>query len=347
MLRIHFTDADLGRTRVAAAADPFWEIASSLHRFQTRRGRWAYAEWHRTARSRLRERGLETAVRTMLLPLFPRAAYFPDFLTPAAGGGGWDAGVDAILSTPAPQVLQEVEMLARVTGAPPWAPRLAETETRTELVRVLRAYYNAVVAPQADHVQATLEAERCLRTRALLTEGIDGLLRSLRPTMRWEPPVLHVNALGGDRDLHLAGRGLLLVPSYFCWGSPVPIADPELPPVVVYSVLDGMPSCERVPAPAAMAALAGVVGRSRAVILHACATGATTGELARAVGISASAATQHTSALRDAGLINSRRSANRVLHTLTPLGAALIRADPLAPALAMRPSPAGADTAPA
>ncbi|MFG2838018.1 winged helix-turn-helix domain-containing protein [Streptomyces zaomyceticus] len=238
-------------------------------------------------------------------------------------------------------MLQEVEMLARVSGAPPWAPRLAETETRTEFVRVLRAYYDAVVAPQADHVQATLEAERCLRTRALLTDGIDGLLRSLRPTMRWEPPVLHVTALGDDRDLHLGGRGLLLVPSYFCWGSPVPIADPELPPVVVYSVLDGMPSVERVPPPAAMAALAGVVGRSRAVILHACTAGATTGELARAVGISAPAATQHTSALRDAGLINSRRAANRVLHTLTPLGAALIRADPLAPAAGSRSGVSG------
>lgn len=328
MLRIHFTDADLARTRVAAAADPFWEIASSLHRFQTRRGRWAYAEWHRTARSRLHEERLEATVRGMLLPLFPRAAYFPDFLTPAAAGGGWDAGVDAIMSAPAPQVLQEIQTLAQVSGAPTWAPRLAETKIRAELVQVLRAYYNAVIAPQSDRVQASLEAERCLRARALLTGGIDGLLQSLRPAMRWEPPVLHVDAHGDDRDLHLAGRGLLLVPSYFCWGSPVPIADPGLPPVVVYSVLDGVPSRDRAPALTTVSALAGVVGRSRAAILHACAAGATTSELARALAISASAATQHSSALRDAGLINSRRSANTVLHTLTPLGAALVQANP-------------------
>ncbi|WP_371794230.1 winged helix-turn-helix domain-containing protein [Streptomyces sp. NBC_01718] len=328
MLRIHFTDVDLARTRVAAAADPFWEIASSLHRFQTRRGRWAYAEWHRTARSRLREQQLDKALRGILLPLFPRAAYFPDFLTPVAGCGGWDAGADAIMSTPAPQVLQEVQALDQASGAPAWTPRLTETETRAELVQVLRAYYNAVIAPHSDRVQASLEADRCLRIRALLTGGIDGLLQSLRPTMRWEPPVLHVDAYGGDRDLHLAGRGLLLVPSYFCWGLPVPIADPALPPVVVYSVLTGAPDCEHPLAPTAGSALAGVVGRSRAAILRAAAAGATTGELARAVGISASAATQHTSALRDAGLISSRRAANTVLHTLTPLGAALVQANP-------------------
>lgn len=146
--------------------------------------------------------------------------------------------------------------------------------------------------------------------------------------MRWEPPVLHVDAYGGDRDLHLAGRGLLLVPSYFCWGSPVPIADPALPPVVVYTVLEGAPSCEPPLAPTTVSALAGDVGRSRAAILRVAAAGATTGELARAVGISASAATQHTSALRDAGLICSRRAADTVLHTLTPLGAALVQANP-------------------
>lgn len=76
MLRVHFGDADLARTRVSALPDPLWEIAASLHRLQTRQGRWAYAEWYRTTRQRLREKGLERAVRTVLLPLFPRAAYF-------------------------------------------------------------------------------------------------------------------------------------------------------------------------------------------------------------------------------------------------------------------------------
>lgn len=261
------------------------------------------------------------------MPLFPRAAYFPDFLTPVAGCGGWDAGADAIMSTPAPQVSREMHALGRVSGAPAWTRRLTDSEARAELVQVMRAYYDAVIAPHSDHIQASLEADRCLRVRALLVGGVDGLLRSLRPAMRWEPPVLHVDAYGGDRDLRLAGRGLLLMPSYFCWGSPVPIADPALPPVIVYSVLGGVPGCEQPLPPAAASALAGVVGRSRAAILHAAAAGATTGELARAVGISASAATQHTSALRDAGLICSRRAANTVLHTLTPLGAALLHAN--------------------
>jgi DNA-binding transcriptional ArsR family regulator len=39
-------------------------------------------------------------------------------------------------------------------------------------------------------------------------------------------------------------------------------------------------------------------------------------------------ASHHTNVLRDAGLITSHRHANTVLHTLTPLGAALLRTGP-------------------
>ncbi|WP_405736319.1 ArsR/SmtB family transcription factor [Streptomyces sp. NBC_01537] len=48
-------------------------------------------------------------------------------------------------------------------------------------------------------------------------------------------------------------------------------------------------------------------------------------ELARAAGVSSSAVSQHTTALRDAGLISSHRDATNVLHTMTPLGASLLR----------------------
>ncbi|MFE2979054.1 hypothetical protein [Streptomyces sp. NPDC059258] len=87
MLRIHFNDADLARTRLAPAPDPLFEVAASMHRLQSGRGRWAYAGWYRAARQDLRERGFERALRGVLLPLYPRAAYYPDFLTPSSGVG--------------------------------------------------------------------------------------------------------------------------------------------------------------------------------------------------------------------------------------------------------------------
>ncbi|TLS43366.1 winged helix-turn-helix transcriptional regulator [Streptomyces montanus] len=300
-------------------------LAFSLHRFQTRRGRWAYAGWYRTARTELQDRGLDCMVRTLLLPLFPRAAYFPDFLTPAQAGEGLDAGLEAIVATPRRRVLREVGILARVSGAPAWAPALADRETRGDLVRALRAYHDALIAPHTEILQARLDATRSDLARGLIDQGAEALLRRLGPRVRWRAPVLTVDYSAAERDLHLNGRGLVLIPSYFCWGTPVSLADPGLPPVLLYPLLHEAPPQ---PAdPSAQATLAALLGRTRAATLHLIAAGATTGELARALGISPATATHHTTSLRNAHLITSHRHTTTVLHTLTPLGAALLKAN--------------------
>ncbi|CAM5243118.1 hypothetical protein SMICM304S_07027 [Streptomyces microflavus] len=89
MLRIHFTDADLARTRIATAPDPVWEIAVSLHRLQSRKGRWrtgfrvgagfAGVECVRRLERRLAPGEAEIALVTpfsyqLYLPLLPQVA---------------------------------------------------------------------------------------------------------------------------------------------------------------------------------------------------------------------------------------------------------------------------------
>ncbi|MEU6195193.1 winged helix-turn-helix domain-containing protein [Streptomyces sp. NPDC047061] len=318
MLRIHFTEADLARTRLASEPDPLWEIALSLHRLQTQQGRSAHAEWYRTTRGRLADEGLEAALRHFLVPLFPRSAYFPDFLTPPEGAQGLAAGLAAIVDTPADRVRREVARF-RSVGAPPWASRLVDRGTRQDLAGALRRYHEVAVAPYRERALARVEADRSVRGRVLLADGVDGLLGGLGPQMRWEAPVLHVHYPAEDRDLRLGGRGLLLVPSYFCWGPPIALADSALPPVLVYSLL-------RETRPAAVGRpLGALLGRTRARVLRGIAPGSTTGELARLAGVSAPTVSEHLTALRDAGLISSLRYGTSVLHTLTPLGAALLQ----------------------
>ncbi|MFE2044909.1 helix-turn-helix domain-containing protein [Streptomyces sp. NPDC059477] len=326
MLRIHFTDTDLNRTRLAPAPDPLWEICTSLHRLQTRHGRWAHADWYRAARTRLHTTDFGRTLRTFLLPLMPRAAYFPDFLTPVEGVEGLDAGLDAVLGTPRHRVLHELNLLDRSTGAPAWGPRLAEPDTRKDLVRALRTYHDTVIAPYGDRIQARIDAERAARARAVLSHGAEGILHNLGPALHWRRPVLHA-LYPLDRDLRLEGRGLLLIPSYFCWGNPVAFGDATLDPVLLYPLTHEPYPCALPADLASGAPLTALLGRTRAGVLRAVALGATTGELARAAGVSASSASQHTAALRAAGLVTSRRHATCVLHTLTPLGAALLRAN--------------------
>ncbi|QFR01094.1 winged helix-turn-helix transcriptional regulator [Streptomyces phaeolivaceus] len=320
MLRFHFTAEDLTKVRVATEPHALWEIAVSLHRFQTREGRWAYAPWFRTARVALREAGLEQAVRTFLLPLFPRAGYFPDFLTPPEGVQGLDAGLDAVLAVPRERVVREVDMLGRTVGAPAWTRRLTEPDLREQLVSALRAYHRAAIAPHEEHIQERLHAERARHAHTLFQSGTEGLLGGLGPTIRWRSPVLEIDPYPDHRDVHLGGQGLLLIPSHFCWHAPIALADPGLPPVLLYP-LHHQPAATR---QAGSPPLNALLGPTRAAVLRACVTGSTTTEAARRAGVTPTTASHHTAVLRDAGLITSHRHANTVLHTLTPLGAALL-----------------------
>ncbi|MFF7390892.1 ArsR/SmtB family transcription factor [Streptomyces scabiei] len=324
MLRFHFTPEDLTKVRVATEPHALWEIAVSLHRLQTREGRWAYASWFRDARAALRQTGLDRTVKSFLLPLFPRAGYFPDFLTPPEGTQGLDAGLEAVLATSDERVDGEIGLLHRAVGAPAWTRRLGERGMREQLVDALRAYHRAVIAPHEEHIEQRLRAERARHTRALFHAGTEGMLDQLGPTIRWRPPVLEIDPYPDRRDVLLAGRGLLLIPSHFCWHAPIALADPGLPPVLLHP-LHQLPATTRsVDSPP----LNALLGTTRAAILRAGATGCTTTEAARRAGVTPTTASHHTAVLRDAGLMASHRHANTVLHTLTPLGAALLEQRP-------------------
>ncbi|QNE20010.1 winged helix-turn-helix transcriptional regulator [Kribbella qitaiheensis] len=321
MLRIIFTERDLNRVRLAGTPDPLWEITNSLHRLQTRRGRWAYARWYRSTQEALTDQILQRMVNDLLLPLFPRTAYFPDFLTPAAALEGLDAGIEAIHATPEARVTREFKTLALVHRAPTWGKRLAAGEMRTELGTALRTYHQKVIEPHHDSIEAAVEDDRVLRSRALMRGGVDQLLKSFWPLMRWQYPVLEVQ-YPYDRTLHLSGRGLLLSPSYFAWHYPVALADDELSPMLSYPLLHKADSDDPEQHRPSTAAL---LGTTRAAVLQATSEGLTTGEVAKRVGIGAPTASHHLTVLRDSGLIASQRHQKTVLHVLTPLGAALLR----------------------
>ena len=68
--------------------------------------------------------------------------------------------------------------------------------------------------------------------------------------------------------------------------------------------------------------LAGLLGHTRAAVLHALRTPLSTAELAACVGTSAPSA--HATALRASGLVQTVRRGRGVNHSLTPLGRSLL-----------------------
>ncbi|QXE36922.1 winged helix-turn-helix domain-containing protein [Streptomyces sp. GMY02] len=333
MLRIHFTGKDLGGVRMAAGPDPLWETILSFHRIRDRRGPLVFGEWREETRARLKGGKGETALLSALVP--PRG-YFPDFLTPMEGRLGMDTGLEAIRATPPERVRAELALLAverarpsrplrgQPPGKPPIEPSAAwpdGTPPLPALVEALRTYHRAAIEPYWPHIRARTEADRALRGRALLDGGADELLSTLPPMLRWRSPVLEAD-YPVDRELRLDGRGLLLQPSFFCRGTPVVHRDPTLPPVLVYPVTHADPPAVT---DRSGPSLGRLVGHTRSAVLRAIEHGSTTSELARRTGVSLASASQHACVLREAGLVVTLRHGNAVLHTLTPLGAALLR----------------------
>ncbi|MDT9690732.1 winged helix-turn-helix domain-containing protein [Streptomyces sp. P9(2023)] len=323
MLRIHFTASDVAGVRMAARPDVLWETILSFHRLRDRRGPVVYGEWRSQTRARL------NGETRPLAALVPSRGYFPDFLTPSEGLHGLDEGLQAVRATPTERLHAELALLGADRGdraggrtVPQSLRALAEggAEPFGRLLGALRGYHRAAIEPYWPHIRARVEADRAVRGRALLDGGAGELLASLPPMFRWRAPVLEAD-YPVARDLHLDGRGLLLQPSFFCRGTPVVLRDPTLPPVLVYPTTH----CEAptVHAPGG-SSLAKLVGNTRSAVLHAIGDGGTTSELARRAGVSLASASQHAGVLREAGLVATLRHGNAVLHTLTPLGAALL-----------------------
>jgi DNA-binding transcriptional ArsR family regulator len=182
-----------------------------------------------------------------------------------------------------------------------------------------------VIEPHWADVQAAIAAERSRRSRDLLHRGVGALLNGLGPAIRWRPPILECD-YPVEHDLHLNGRGLLLIPSFFCWRRPVALVNPDLQPVLVYPIVHGLadgPAAPRTPAHTSRS-LVVLLGRTREAILSSVEDGCTTTELSRRASTSLPSASRHATALREAGLITTHRHGGEVLHILTPLGRALL-----------------------
>jgi len=336
VLTIDLSAEDLTRLRAPGRPDPMWDTVLSLHLLQNRQAALAFDPWRRQVRARIVEAGLTTTVAA-LARLAPFASYFPDFLTPTPVAGprpdgsrqeeGIEAAADRVAGTPRARLARELAMTFP-SGAPPWVRRIAsgEAEAMRWLAGALCRYHALAVAPYAPVTRAALAADQDARDAALRLGGMQGLMGSFDPLLRrtegrwtgWYPVT---------QSLPLRGRPLTVVPSVFCVLAPVVLADDALDPVLVYPV-DPAPGWvargDEAGAPDDGAQVAHLIGPTRARVLEVLDTSRTTTQLARVLDLTPATASRHATVLREAGLVSSERQGNRVLHTRTRLGDALL-----------------------
>lgn len=318
VLRIHFTYEDLARTRIVDQPDPLWETVLSLTELHSARSPAMFGPWRRWAAGRV------DASHQLLLPFVPPMGYFADFLTPADGSDGLDAGIDAVLHTPRRQLQADTAVLAESARLPTWVRDVSDGRPAAllQIGEALRSYHRRAVAPQWPTIVGHFHAERARWGRAVLDHGWAHTFNTVSGALRWRPPVLEAD-YPVQQELHLGGRGILIVPSYFCWRLPITLLDPQRQPVLVVPV-------RRDPVPPDITGhsgdrwLAALVGHTRAAVLRALEVDATTTVLSHRVGTSVASASQHAAVLRKAGLITTRRQGGSVVHSLTPLGASLL-----------------------
>lgn len=320
VFRIHFDCTDLARTTIAQRPDPLWEVLLGLHVLQGDEEPEVFGPWRERARARV------SALEQELIALAPPVGYSPDFLTPRAAGDGLEVGLTAVAATPPGQLTSELRRLSDSVRLPNWTRRLAagDTKVMTRLVHGLRSFHRTKIAPQMPIISIAIAPAVAKHNDTVANGGFESLIPQLHRSLNWAAPVLSVDMPHIDRDLYLNGRGLRLVPSFFCWKYPMMLLDPTLPPVLVYPVRHehARPDEVVVRRPDRESAVADLLGRTRARVLRSISSGAcSTSELAERAGISLASASEHARVLHNTGLVTTRRVGSSVRHTLNRVGA--------------------------
>ncbi|MFF8601675.1 ArsR/SmtB family transcription factor [Streptomyces sp. NPDC015232] len=314
MLRIHLTTDDLARVRFAPRPAPLQELHAALTTAVTPGpGPLLLARW----RARVL-RALPAAAEP-LADLVP-GGHPPAFLDVL--GDSLEEAFERIRATRPEQVRAELE---RVYGAgagrpaPRWIHALhaGGTAPWRTVRRAQRAAYEAVLAPVWPRVQDLHREAFARHALAVAEHGLAAALTSLAPGSRFDGAVWEWPS-AADREVHVAGRGLVLLPSFHHPSGPLVQDLPARPVVLTFPATPGLP-----PVPdednTPDEPLAAALGRTRAELLRLLATPHTTTELARALHVSNATASEHAAALRTAGLVTTTRTGRSVHHTRTPV----------------------------
>lgn len=322
-LSIEISADDLAGTRFAVS--PLAETISGLQQLakpcSDPRTRW-WVEW---ARERLAQRPLRLAAAWPLL-VTDRPGW-PQFLLPAPAttGTSIDDGLAAMQRTTPEEV---VESLHRVFGddLPQAARELAEApaERLVVIASELHDAHDQLVRPYWPRIRALLETDIAHRAALLASGGAVRLFEDLHPDLVWSAGRLTFPADQRGGTTPATRGGLVLLPVALGPDRVVVKRNTSTRTTLRYPCRGigrlALP-LDRSPVPRDTARL---LGRSKAGLLRALLSPATTTDLARELGTTPSAVAQHLGVLRANGLVSGNRHGRRVVYGTTALGRALL-----------------------
>lgn len=317
MVTLEFGPADLLRCRFAVS--PLWETAAAVRCLLYPHAHTAQLPW-------IRPQPPLSSLNLGALPaMLPEHGYVPDFLTPppAQRSPAIDAELDRVRATPPGRVHAELQRAAGPHASTPAIRRLLDNPARaaSEFAGTLRRCWDTLLRPHWPRVHDILEGDIAYRSRRLTDSGTQALLSSLHATLDWADGCIRIDSPSRDhRDL--AGHGILLMPSVFNWPAVSVYTDRPWQPTLIYPAR-GVAAAwlSTTPHPAALAEL---IGRTRASILELLTEPTSTTRIARKASVSPPTASAHLHTLLATGLITRNRVGREVRYRRTILGEALL-----------------------
>jgi len=318
--------ADLAATRFAIS--PLSETITGLQQLGHRAPREGSMRWLEWAREELAARPL-VLPRTWPLLVNDRGSW-PQFLLPAPSGPRTTIGdsLEAMQHTTARQVRASLDRVFGDNLPERGAELRAHPAAGLKVIAAeLRHAHDRLIAPHWSRIRAVLEADIAYRSTRLTTGGAEQLFADLHPDLRWHHGRLTLENDRPDRSITVEPGGLVLLPVVLG------------PPHVLVKGATSTQTTLRYPArgigtlsTAGTRPVPGrtvrLLGRHRAQLLEALRSPATTTDLAAALGVTASAVSQHLAILRESGLITGDRSGRNVFHRTTARGLDLLDPTP-------------------
>jgi Family of unknown function (DUF5937)/Helix-turn-helix domain len=320
MLLIRMSADDVALTRFAVS--PLGETVAAMRVLLAPGAHAVHLQWVRWAREELAREPVDLG---MLPAMLPRRGARPEFLTPAPDTRlpDFEAELARLRRTRTADVRASLGRTYGSRARMPASVRPLHDDPRrglADLTGTLDRLWRRLVAPYWPRLSRVLDADIVRRSRRVAEEGIAGLAADLHPDVHWTVEGLALDLpAGNDEEVQLGRGGLVLVPSVFNWpGIMVKMATTSRT-TLRYPARGAVAVWEQDQGGTTAGALVGLLGRPRTRILQRLAVPATTVELARDLGVTPSAVSQHLTALLAARLVARERQGRSVLYLRTPL----------------------------
>jgi hypothetical protein len=313
----HFTHADLGKIRFAFS--PLWECVSSLRVLRDPSLGAMHLPWIKEAKRNSKHLDLEPLL-TLVRDPNAGSNYIPDFLTPPPTTPFPDFTSELTLMRQTPHNIVQHDIQLNYANLPE-IPKSAKPfltkpqQALDNLSEQLHDYWTATLEPHWARLRLLLESDVMLRARQLALGGAAELFAELHPSLSFSP-----TNYGGklqqqkffDHEIHLAERGLILVPSTFLLNKVMSMHFEPWQPTLIYPARGSANLWSNPLEPTA--ALEALLGHGCAKVLEALTVPTGTLELAKRLRVAPSNVSHHVKRLMQAGLLESHRQGRVVFY---------------------------------